>query len=293
MLTGFDWLRRSRTGAELLATLKYLEVKPDLFPGDEKKIGPPHSALDGPCQRCWVYPRRSYKLYCESCQAILARANKLGSISRQAIVLWGFVNQLPRQLQTGEGFGDTRVFGTFVHDKNHFLLVMGRRELKPWTQELVLYHGSNLKWLIQIFPTTGEGRQASMGDILCRAIHHEARFTMDQLRVRFYSAPYQVLVPHVRDREKVLTFEVTEFLGLLEMAAVFRTLLDPEAQKALYELLSLEDTSEEQFYWGRFLGYLSPKAKDMLNAWKVRQWPKSQIKLLYELTDYVVFYQSG
>lgn len=293
MLTNFDWLRRSKTGAELLATLKYLEVKPGLFPDDKEKIGPPHSALDGPCQRCWVYPRQSYSTpYCNSCQAILARADKLGSVSRRSIIIWGFVNQLPKQLQTGEGFGDARVFGAYVHDENHFLLTMRHRELKPWIQELILYHGYDLKGLIQIFPTTASGRKASMGEILCRAVHHEARFVMDQLRVRFYSAPYQVLVPHVRDQKGMLTFEISEFLGLLEMAAVFRTLLRPEAQQALYMLLNLKDTSEEQFYWGRFLGHLSPEAKDMLDAWRIRQWPKSRIKLLYEMTDYVAFYQS-
>jgi len=192
----------------------------------------------------------------------------------------------------GEGFDDHHVLGTYVHDENHFLLVMPRRELKPWLQELVIYHGSDLKGLIQILPTTGGRKQVSMGDILCRAIHHEARFPMDQLRVRFFSAPYQILKPHTRDRQGLLTFEVSEFLSVLEMAAVFRTILRPQEQASLYELLNLEDTSEEQFYWGRFMGFLNQEAKDMLNAWRIRQWPKSQIKLLYELVDYVAFYQT-
>jgi len=115
---------------------------------------------------------------------------------------------------------------------------------------------------------------------------------MDQLRVRFFSAPHQILIPHARDKQGLLTFEVSEFLSVLEMAAVFRTILYPREQKALYELLNLEDTSEEQFYWGRFMGFLSQEAKDMLNAWRIRQWPKNRIKLLYELVDYVAFYQT-
>ena len=90
---------------------------------------------------------------------------------------------------------------------------MGRRELKPWIQELILYHGPDLKGLVQIFPTVGSRAKDNMGDILCRAVHHEARFALDQLRVRFYSAPYQVLAPHVRDQKGVLTFEIAEFLG--------------------------------------------------------------------------------
>ncbi len=296
MLSGFDWLRRSRTGAELLATLEYLKIKPDLFPigpiGEE--IGPPHSALDGPCLRCWIYPRLSSprRNYCQACQAILARASRLGDCSRQSIVIWGFVNYLPKQLWAGEGFYGDRTLGDYIYDEHRFLLMMRRRELKTWLQELVIYHGSDLKGLIQILPTTGARHGSSMGDILCRAVHHETRFSMDQLRVRFFSAPYQLLKPHTRDQQGLLTFEVSEFLSLLEMAAVFRTLLRPEEQESLYELVNLEDTSEEQFYWGRFMGFLSQEARDMLSAWRIRQWPKNRIKLLYELVDYVAFYQT-
>ncbi len=309
MLSSFDWLRRSQTGAELLATLEYLTSRPDLFPpGDE--IGPPFSALDGPCQRCWVYPRASSSRQnypstalrplakrrsgyrCPSCQAIAARASRLGGISRQSIVIWGLVNRLSKLLRMGEGFDDYHVLGAYAHDKNHFLLMMPRRELKPWLKELVIYHGADLKGLIQILPTTGSGKGVNMGDVLCRAVYHEARFPMDQLRVRFFSAPHQILMPHTRDKQGLLTFEVSEFLSVLEMAAVFRTVLRPQEQASLYELLNLEDTSEEQFYWGRFMGFLTQEAKDMLNAWRIRQWPKNRITLLYELVDYVAFYQT-
>jgi hypothetical protein len=291
MLSGFDWLRRSWTGAELLATLEYLTTKPDLFPTGEE-IGLPHSALNGPCQRCWIYPRLPSQNHCAPCQAILARASKLGHISYQSIIIWGFVNYLSRQLRMGEGFYEQHIFGAYAHDENHFLLVMPRRELKPWLRELVIYHGADLRGVIQVFPTTGTARGIGMGDILCRAVHHEARFSMDQLRVRFFSSPYQLLKAHERDREGLLTFEISEFLSLLEMAAVFRTLLRPQEQESLHKLLNLEDAREEQFYWGRFLGFLSQEAKDMLNAWRIRQWPENRIKLLYELVNYVAFYQT-
>lgn len=293
MLSSFDWLRRSRTGAELLATLECLTTKPDLFPPGEE-IGPPFSALDGPCQRCWVYPRlpSSQQHHCQACQAILYRASKLGYISRQSIVVWGFVSRLSKLLRMGEGFSDHHILGAYVHDENHFLLMMPRRELKPWLRELTIYHGLDLKGLLQIFPTTGAGKGVDMADALCRAIHHETRFPMDQLRVRFYSAPHQILKPYTREQQGLLTFEVSEFLSLLEMAAVFRTILRPKEQELLYELVNLEDTSEEQFYWGRFLGFLNQEAKDMLNAWRIRQWSKNRIRLLYELVDYVAFYQT-
>jgi hypothetical protein len=296
MLSSFDWLRRSRTGAELLATLEYLKTKPDLFPtgpaGEE--IGPPHSALDGPCQRCWIYPRSSspQQNYCSTCQAILSRARRSTRRSHQSSVIWGFVNQLPKQLWTGEGFYGQHTLGDYVHDEQHFLLMMRRQELKPWLQELVIYHGSDLKGLIQIFPTTGARRGASMGEILCRAVHHEARFSMDQLRIRFFSAPHQLLIPHTRDQQGMLTFEVSEFLSLLEMASVFRTVLRPEEQSSLHELVNLEDASEAQFYWGRFMGLLDQEAKDMLSAWRIRHWPKHRVELLYELVEYVAFYQA-
>ncbi|HID63908.1 MAG TPA: hypothetical protein EYP49_14400 [Anaerolineae bacterium] len=222
----------------------------------------------------------------------MERARKLGYISRQSIIIWSFVNRLSKQLQMGEGFSEHHIFGAYAHDENHFLLMMPRRELKAWLQELVIYHGADLKGLVQILPTTGARKGMGMGDVLCRAVYHEARFPMDQLRVRFYSAPYQILQPHTRDQQGLLTFEVSEFLGLLEMAAVFRTVLRPEEQASLYELLNLEDPSEEQFYWGRFTGYLNQEARDMLSAWRIRQWPKDRIKLLYELVDYVAFYQT-
>lgn len=305
MLNGFDWIRRSRSGAELLAVLKYLETKPELL--NEGELGPPHSALGDLCQRCWIYPRapsprqeipsgtycdRKLAPYCEKCRRILGRAGRLGGLSRHAIVIWGFTEPLPKQLANGEGFHDARVLGTYIRDENHFLLMMQRRELKAWFQELLIYHGNGLKGLIQVLPTTGASGGLDMSDVLCRAIHQEARFPMDRLRVRFFSAPHQILRPRVRDRLGLVTFEAAEFLSLLEMAAVFRTVLLPDAQQALFELLNLEETSEEQFYWGRFLGYLSPEAKDMLNAWKIRRWPKERIKFLYELTRYVAFYET-
>jgi len=180
-----------------------------------------------------------------------------------------------------------RFLGAYVHDENRFLLVMLRRELRIWLQELILYDGAVLKGLVQIFPTTGPGRGLNMGDVLCRVIHHEANHPMDQLRIRFYSHPHQVLKPHVRDREGLLTFEASEFLNLLEMVKVFRVLLRPEEQEMLHEILTIDKAVEEQFYWGRFLGGLSQEAKDMLNSWRIRRWPKDRIKLLYELLDYV------
>ncbi len=301
MLTNFDWLRRSSSGAELLSTLRYFEANPDIFSANEvPPLGVPHSALGGPCQRCWIYPREflaqdnasdtiESPLYCRFCGPIKASASRLGTLSRKSIVVWAYVNQLPKQLKSGKGFQESKLSGSYVPDNNRFLLMMHRLQLKPWLRELIIYHGPDLKGLIQIFPTTGPGKETGMGDIISKAISHEAGFAMDRLRVRFYSGAYQIMRLRSREQQGILNFEASEFLNLLEMAAIFRKILRPEEQDMLYELLTIQDVGEEQFYWGRFLGYLNQEARDMLNGWRIRQWPKAQIKLLYELRDHVVF----
>jgi len=310
MLSSFDWIRRSRTGAELLATLRYFAAESPLYApfskggikggfSYEEEIGPPPSALNSPCQRCWIYPRvpsseQEDDPYCKTCKAIIRKTRGLGNTSRRSVVVWGYTNRLPKQLRNGtRGEGETKgkkskpLLGIYAHNENRFLLMMYRRNLRHWLRELILYDGADLKGLIQILPTMGPGTEIGMGDVLCRAVHHEATLPMDHLRVRFFSNPYQLLKPHIRDRQGLLTFEVAEFLNLLETAVVFRTLLRPEEQRMLHEILNIDDATEEQFYWGRFLGNLSQEAKDMLNSWKIRNWPENRIRLLYELIDYV------
>jgi hypothetical protein len=295
MLNGFDWLRRSLSGAEILATLKCLETRPDLLL-HEAEIGPPPSALRTPCQRCWIYPRQPTRSgrhpaqYCQGCQAIINTARHLGDLSRESAVIWGFVNRLPDQL--GLRRPNSRLLGAFTPDPNHFLVMLRHRELKPFLQELVMYHGDEIKGLLQILPTVGLGRGLHMGDLLCRVAYHEANFSLDRLRVRFYAKPYQVLRPHLLDRKGLLTFDMAEFLSALEMVAVFRTLLQPHEQQMLHELLThtRDDPAEAQFYWGRVMGLLNTPAKDLLSAWGVRQWSKDSIELLYDLMDYVVYY---
>ncbi len=304
MLNTFDWLRRCHSGAELLATLEYSQVDTYLLPPEEE-IGPPLSAFERPCPRCWIYPglkpealspkfRDNAKHgYCRSCLAITNRSKALGNVSRVCVVIWGCVSHVPDQLLTRDGFYADKAIGSYIHDEHRFLLLIHRRELKTWIQELLIYHGSDMRGLFHIFPTTGGGQRGSMGEILCGAIYHESRFPMDMLRVRFFSNPFQVFSPGDRDEKGLLTFEAAEFLRLLEMTEIFRSFLRPEEQKALHELVRLKNRKEEQFYWGRFMGYLSQQAKDMLNAWKIRQWPKNRIRLLYELTDYVHYHQNG
>lgn len=101
MLEPFDWLRRSRTGAELLATLRYLAEGGELPSADEEP-GPPVGALAGPCWRCWFYPRIATERgtrYCRTCQTIVDEAKRFGELSPDTVVVWGFVNRLPLQLR--------------------------------------------------------------------------------------------------------------------------------------------------------------------------------------------------
>jgi len=301
MLSSFDWIRRCATGAELLATLEYFTILPDLF-DNQLDLAAPFAADADVCQRCWTYsmgwqaPESSSKKrlspqYCQACALVMEKAAELGRTSRHSSVIWGFVNQIPRHLEAGEGFYRKHAHGWYVQDAHHFLLLLDRRNLQDWLQELALYHGSDLKGLLQIFPTTGSGRGFSMGELLCRAILHEARFAMNALRIRFFSAPHQLLRPHVRDQKGVLTFDVSDFVGLLEMASIFRTLIRPNEQQMLYELLHITKPAEKQFYWGRFLGFVSQEARDMITAWNIRQWPEPRLQFFYELFEYVEFDQ--
>lgn len=290
MLAPFDLLRLSLTGSELLATMRLIADSAELPTAGE--LGPPRSALDGPCVRCWVYPRQVHRRvsrYCPTCKSILTNAWRLRGISPRIILLWGFVNKLPRQLQDRNKSGSP--VGVYIRDENHFLLALYYRDLKTWLREMMLYYGDELKGLIQIFPTTG-GHGPTMGELLIRIVHNDSRFPMDRLRVRFFSKVNQIFCPHTYDKEGVLTFDMIDFLSMLEMASVFRAKLRPEEQRLLYKLLSAEDIGNIQFYWGRVMGYFDQGVRDMLNAWKVRYWSEAQANLFYKLIEYVELYQS-
>ena len=291
MLSDFDLLHRARTGVELLATLKYLTQRGESSHNIEDDIGSPPTALSGPCLRCWIYHRHEEDdNYCEVCKDILIQSKGLGSFIRQFIVLWGYLNQVPSSLQEERWKVNHKIHGAFFHGTNRFLLMTKKRDIKPLLQDLVIRYGPEIKGLIQIFPTIGMGPEIGMGDILCRAIHHESNRPMNQLWIRFYSSPLQLTNPRLRDEKGMLTFEISEFMALLETAEVFRSLLKPEEQETLYEILLKDKFREHSFYWGRFLGQLKKEARDMLTSWGIKQWSRNRLELLYELTDYVAFY---
>ncbi|MCP4697578.1 MAG: hypothetical protein GY862_12120 [Gammaproteobacteria bacterium] len=283
MLSSFDWLRRCRNGVELLASIQLFN---DLPPGEEvpwadQELAQPYGALHHPCARCWVYSPVTGTEYCSFCQTVITAGKSLHRLIRKVIVLWGYL--LPENTELPA----VDTLGGCILDEQRFILMMDRRSLKPWLQDLVLQRGTQLTGLLQTFPTMGSGGNIGMGDILCRAIHHEANMPMDRLWVRFYSAPYQLINPKLRNEEGILSFEVGEFLSLMEMAEVFRAVLNPEQQQMLRELLKLKKEDERAFYWGRFARETNQRARDMLNSWDIRRWPNNKVKLLYELTNYV------
>ena len=292
MLTKFDWLRRCRTGTDLLATLKYFSINPEVDPS-QQELGGPLSAIGRLCQRCKVYApvsiKKKHSRYCKTCETILSFKEEVAPKSRRSILIWGYVNQISRRLRDSKP--SEFFYGTYIYDDQRFLVAMHRQNLKTWLQDLVIYSGLSLKGLLQIFPSLGEYRNMNIGDYIAWAIHHEANLAMDQLWIRFYTKPSQIINPKKRDREGLLSYNISEFISMLEMVEVFRANLFPTEQQDLFDLLNLKDFKEEQFYWGRFLGQLSQEAKDMLSAWKIRQWSKSQIEFFYQLIKYVVFPQ--
>ncbi len=284
MLTPFDWLRRCRSGTELLATLTLLgEELTNLGElENDAPSEPPYGALQGPCLRCWIYPRHAGGAYCPFCSAVLQEAKNNTRIIRRVSVIWGYANRVPRLVR------HERVLGHYILDDQRFLLMLPRPAVKPWLQDLLLEEGLDLRGLLQIFPTQGPTYNLSMGDVLCRAIHHEANLPRAQLWIRFYSAPIQLINPRQRNEEGMLSFEASEFLRMMDMAEVFRAVLLPDQQKALRDLLAIPDPEEQAFYWGRFSRQLEQRAHDMLTGWHIRHWPENKIKLLYELVDYVL-----
>lgn len=287
MLSPFDWIRRCTTGPELLGTISYLagERSEGL---DALKNAPPASPFSAdrpPCERCKIYQRQDDSSYCKTCSAILDRTEGLGRIIRNVVCLWGFVSELPWHLNNETCKDFTK--GVYIHDQNRFLLIIQRRGLRKWLEELLLYHGSGIKGLIQIFPTKGPGHGACMGDVLCKAIHHEANFSMDMLRIRFYSSPLQIFKPHLREKRGMLTFSGEDFLSILNMGVTFRRNLRPDEQIEIRDMLLKPGHRNLHFQWGRLLGRIDREAKDMLEAWSMRHWPRERIFLLYEVLPYV------
>ncbi|RMI16923.1 MAG: hypothetical protein D6681_03935, partial [Calditrichaeota bacterium] len=167
MLSTSDWIRRVRTGAELIATLKLLQSmeKRELLELPREPAAP-FSACHRPCRRCHLYPPQSRTAkMCRFCSQVLRHIRKLDPISRSSVIVWGYVNRLPRKVVSGEWNRKRLIVAMYPVDDQHFIGIMYRRRLKPWLQELVVYEGNTLQGLLQILPSSGGIRTFTMGDL--------------------------------------------------------------------------------------------------------------------------------
>ncbi len=320
MLTPFDWLRLCRNGTELIATLHLLEKQPDAF--RHETIGQPFSALHAPCERCGIFARAEEMpasldveetpedaggtaslleapvspedglsplrniaaRYCPACSKVRLAVPRFHHTARHAVMVWGALSPLPELPRS-----QYPVPTLYRHDEQHFLLVLRRAALQDWLSGLLLRHGLSLTGLLQIVPTLSPASGWILGDMLARLPSYESIFSPDRMRVRFYPAGHIVFRTKEYERAGVLTFDAQEFAAYLGMAGVFRSLLLPEQQEAVFEILRIKDLQEQQFHWGRLLGLLSPEARSMLLSWRPRSWSKQQIYLLDKLRPYAKY----
>jgi len=286
MQNAYDWLLISKSGGELLATIDLVTDEPDL-PGivaKEECLGLPQTAFDGPCLRCRYYSRLANSHYCYFCNHVMVRESVVRSYARHSVALWCFVNYPPKKIPKTSH----EVFCHIVDD-NRFICCTNRWNLKNFLQEMMMIQGPDWLGTLQIFPVFRGGETLTMSDLLCSAIFDESALVQDRLYIKFFSSPYQFVHKREREREGKLIFEATDFVGYLEMAEIFKRGLYLEEQDRLRQLLDIEDASEKQFYWGRFLAQVRPEARDFLDSWKMKNWTESQVSLFYELLDFVKF----
>jgi hypothetical protein len=286
MQNAYDWMQICRSGSELIATLDLLADEPNLpeIIAKEDCLGSPQTAYDGPCFRCRYYSRLPNDHYCYFCNHVMVREKILKSFARHSVALWFFVNFPPKKLPaTGQ-----EVF-SYILDDNHFLCCTNRWNLKSFLQEIMLIQGPDWLGVIQIFPVFQGGDTLTMSDLLSSALFDEKSIVQDRLYIKFFASPFQIVHKREREREGKLIFEAVNFVGYLEMAEIFRRGLYLEEQDRLRQLLEVEDPSEKQFYWGRFLTQVRPEAQDFLDSWNIKNWTSTQVSLFYELLDFVKY----
>jgi len=290
----FDWIRFCRTGGEVIATLEYFKHNPVDRLAEIKALAGPITADQAPCSRCWRHPAYSrkagaYRAHCRTCEWIVKTAGSRSQQSSHSIVIWGHVDRLPEHLVSQSGlYGRVDVLSHHT-DSRHFLLVMDRRTVREWIRETMLYHGSDLKGFIQCFPTSGQMVSGNMGERICVAAHYDNLFPMDRLLIRLYVKTQYLDHPSRFQNKGIFTYAVQEFIRMLDMAAIFRSLLNPQEQELLKTLAAVKSEDESRFSWGRLIGALSPEARDMLSSWNFRSWTQDQIATLYAFFDYVDF----
>lgn len=287
MFTSFDWLRTCSSGNELLAVMILMKTKPGIFYWSSEP-GCPMTAIAHPCRRCWTYPKLKpfRRNFCLACEHILRLASRLKSESQKSVLVWGHVNQIPKTVLNPP---DMLNCHTYLHDERSFLIALTACRLRNWLQDVMIHHSDQLKGVFQIFPPVGITRRGGMGDVLCKHVADSTGMPSNRLWIRFFPKPYDVFNEPKKQKKGLVPLEVDEFMRLLDMASIFRTLLTPKIREILLKILTIDNDQESQFYWGRLTGMLTPESKDMLDSWKIRRWPMHRFKFLYDLTHYVPY----
>lgn len=299
MLTSFDWIRQCRSGAELLATLALLETNSLHLPypssPDYKSLGPPLTLCERPCRRCWIYApvKLEPPWLCQTCLQVVTESGERHwrRASTQSVVIWGTVNRLPKIIGTGQPSGVV-VLGCHVYDSNHFLLILYRKDLLTWLKELAIYDSDRLAGLLQIFPPAPDRHEAGFASLFSLAVALNDPHQMDQLRIHLHPRPYYLLQSKMRKQLDSRNLSLTESIQLLEMVKAIRRIFGPREQEQLLELARMNVGQERQFYWGRFVGNISPEARNFLEIWQLRHWSLERFKLLYDLKPYMVDFTS-
>ncbi len=249
------------------------------------ELGPPYSALYGPCQRCWIYEKIDESNYCFICKKILDHVEDVREIIRDCVVILGFFKHSPWENSPMPIIPNSPL-GFHQIDHQHFIIMTYKTDVKCWLQDLVLSYGTDLHGFIQLFPTMGQGQRTGMGDILSRAAHQENVYLQDKLWVRFFPQAWQVMNSKKRDEMGILTFPCHAFIDFIEAATVFKDIVPVYHRKDMHKLLTTKEL-RAPFYWGRFLRTLDQKSRDLIDSWEINHWPLPKIDILYELTAYV------
>jgi len=286
MRNACDWLLNCRSGSELMATIDLLSDEPDLpeIIYKEDCLGIPQTAFDGPCLRCRYFSRLPNEHYCYFCNHVMVRESVIRPTARHSVALWCFMNFPPKKMPH-----TTYDILFYIIDDNRMICTTNRWNLKNLLQELMLMQGPDWLGVMQIFPVFRGSETLTMSDIIASAIFDEKSLVQDRMYIKFYASPFQIPFRKDRERDGKLIFYASDFIGYLEMAEIFKRGLYLEEQDRLLQVLKIDDPTERQFYWGRFLAQIRPEARDFLDSWNMKKWTATQVSLFYELLDFAKF----
>lgn len=284
MLALFDYICRCKTGSELYGALKIKnQIKQHL---DDQNIGVPCTAVYGPCQRCWIYDCNVGEEYCPLCNSILEHSQGHNLVFQDITLIWYDFDLFPTSI---EKILPEDHIGFIPLNYRSGLIMCMRSSIQNWLRSLTLKYGSLIKGLLQIFPTMGQGNIVGMGDILSTAKSQSKSLQFNNLWVRFYPEAWQLLDTKRREELGILTFEISDFISLIEKSKIYKEVIPNRFRNDIFELITKQDIDSESYYWGKLKRSLNKKAIDLIDSWKLKNWDKNKVELLYELSNYTTY----